>query len=53
MSHLVMVAWREPKTRSAAEGSSPSASADSTMATFWEGVFRRYKGVLRLEVNVV
>ena len=48
-----MVACRWPKTRSAAEGSSPSASADSTTATCWEGVFRRYKGVLRLEVNVV
>ena len=50
---LVMVTDRKPKTRAAAEGSRPSASAESTMATWWEGVFRRYNSVLRLEVNVV
>jgi len=32
IERLVMVACRKPKTRSAAEGSSPSASADSTIA---------------------
>src|SRR5579864_6109387 len=42
-----MVAGREPKTREAAEGFSPSASAESTWATCWEGVFSRYNGVLR------
>ena len=52
-SQVVMVACRKPKTREAAEGSSPSARAESTWATCWEGVFSRYKGVLRLEVNVV
>jgi hypothetical protein len=50
---LVIVDCREPKTRSAAEGSSPSASAESTMATCCEGVFKRYKGVSRRAVNVV
>ena len=48
-----MVACRKPKTRSAAEGSNPSASADSTTATCCEAVFSRYKGVSRLEVKVV
>src|SRR5215472_16879089 len=43
-----MVACRKPKTRSAAEGSSPSASAESTMAICCEGVFKRYRAVLRL-----
>ena len=42
-----MVACRKPKTRSAAEGSNPSASADSTTATCCEAVFSRYKGVSR------
>ena len=32
-NQVVMVACREPKTRSAADGSNPSASAASTMAT--------------------
>ena len=40
------------ETRSAAEGSSPSARAESTMAICCEGVFKRYKGVFRLEVTV-
>src|SRR5712692_515407 len=53
MSHLVSVACRKPKTRSAAEGSSPSARAASTIATCWEGVFSRYKGVSRRALNVV
>src|SRR2546429_729394 len=52
-SQVVMVACRKPKTREATEGSSPSARAESTWATCWEGGFSRYKGVLRLEVNVV
>jgi len=47
------VACRYPKTRSAAEASSPSASAANTTAIWWEGVFSRYKGVWRLAVNVV
>ena len=34
-------------------GSSPSASAESTMATCCEGVFRRYNGVSRRALNVV
>jgi hypothetical protein len=38
---LVMVACREPKTRWAADGSSPSARAESTTATWCEGVFSR------------
>ncbi|HZU03007.1 MAG TPA: hypothetical protein VFA10_25285 [Ktedonobacteraceae bacterium] len=42
-----------PATRRASDGSSPSASPVSTMAIWWEGVFRRYRGVLRLEVKVV
>jgi hypothetical protein len=50
---LVIVACRKPKTRSAAEASSPSASADNTTATCWEGVFRRYKGVWSRALNVV
>ena len=33
VSHLVIVACRKPKTRSEADGSSPSASAESTTAT--------------------
>ena len=33
VNQVVMVACWEPKTREAAEGSSPSASADSTIAT--------------------
>jgi hypothetical protein len=49
----VIVAGRKPKTRSAAEGSNPSASAVSTMAIWYEEVFKRDKGVLRLEVKVV
>jgi hypothetical protein len=49
---LVMGACREPKTRSAAEESSPQARAERTIAIWCEGVFRRYRGVLRLEVNV-
>jgi|SRR5215469_1597603 len=42
-----MVGCRYPKTRSAAEASSPSASAANTTAIWWEGVFSRYKGVWR------
>ena len=34
-------------------GSSPSARAESTMATWYEGVLSRYRAVLRLAVNVV
>src|SRR5438067_7578369 len=37
VSQVVIVACRKPKTRSAAEGSSPSASADSTTATDAKG----------------
>src|SRR5215472_2956631 len=47
VNQVVMVACRLPKIREAADGSSPSASAESTMATCWEGGFRRYMGVLR------
>jgi hypothetical protein len=50
---LVIVACRKPKTRRASDESSPSASAESTMAIWCDGVFKRYKGVLRLEVNVL
>jgi hypothetical protein len=42
---LVIVACRKPKIRSAAEASSPSASAANTTAIWWGGVFRQYKGV--------
>ncbi len=52
-NQVVMVACRKPKTRSAADGSNPSARAASTMATWWEGVFSRYKGVSRRALNVV
>lgn len=48
-----MVICRKPKTRSAAEGSNPSASAESTTAIWCEGVFRRYNGVSRRALNVV
>ena len=34
-------------------GSNPSASAESTIATWWEGVFSRYNGVSRRALNVV
>ena len=34
-------------------GSSPSARAESTMATWYEGVLSWYRAVLRLAVNVV
>ena len=47
------MACRKPKTREAADGSSPSASAESTMATLWEGVFNRYNAVSRRALNVV
>ncbi len=50
---LVMVACRKPKTREAAEGSNPSASAESTTAIWWEGVFKRDNGVSRRALNVV
>jgi hypothetical protein len=50
---LMIVACRKPKTRSAADGSSPSASAESTIATCREGVFSRYNGVWRRALNVV
>ena len=48
-----MVSCRYPKTRSAAEASSPQARAESTRAIWWEGVFSRYSGVCRRAVNVV
>ena len=52
-SQVVTVACRKPKTRSAADGSNPSASAVSTIATCWEGVFKRYNGVSCRALNVV
>jgi hypothetical protein len=45
VSQEVMLAWRWPNTRAAAETSSPSASALSTSARCWDAVLRRYSGV--------
>jgi hypothetical protein len=53
VSHLVIAACRKPKTRSAAERSCPSARAESTTATWCEGVFNRYNGVSRRALYVV
>ena len=54
VSHVVMVACRKPCDPLGSEiGSNPSASAVSTMAICCEGVFTRYKGVLRRALKVV
>jgi hypothetical protein len=51
---LVIVACRKPCDPLGSEiGSNPSASAVSTMAICCEGVFTRYKGVLRRALKVV
>src|SRR5689334_22570744 len=48
VNQVVMVAGRKPKTREAAEGSSPSGSrVIPIMATWDEGVLRRYRAVVR------
>jgi hypothetical protein len=52
MSQVVIVAWRCPKTRTAAALSNPSDSAVSTSATRTDAVLRRYSGVSRRALNV-